>query len=85
MLDSCEQLPDRMASGGVTKVICRDVQIDLCASDLPMTEQVTNRHEADAGAHEVGGEGVSQSMRRERHAEVTALAPGAHAFVNGAA
>jgi len=62
MLDGCEQCADRMASGGVAQIFGSDMQIDLRARDLAMTQEVTNRDESDPGAHEMCREGVSQAM-----------------------
>ena len=53
MLDGCQQLSDGMACGGVPQILGGDVQIDLRAGDLSMPEQVTDRNEANPGAHQV--------------------------------
>ena len=49
-----------------------------------MAEQVSDRHQTDAGAHQVSCESVAQAMRRERNTNATALTPSAYAFVDGA-
>ena len=59
MLDGREQSSDRVQIGRVAQVLCRDMQIDLRAGDLSMTQEIANRDEPDTGAHEV---------RRERMA-----------------
>ena len=50
-----------------------------------MSEKIPDRDETNTGTHEVGGECMPQPMRTQRHADMAALAPGAHALVDGAA
>ena len=85
MLDGLKQSCDWMPIGGRAQIVCRHVQVNLSTRDLPMTEQITNSHDADTGTDEVGGKGVAQSMWRERLAQMRSLPPGSHALINARA
>ncbi len=63
MLYGSQQGADGMRRCSGPEVFCRDVQIDLRAGDLPMTEQVANGHEPYALAHEVGRKRVAHAVR----------------------
>ena len=52
-----------MSSGGSTKIIRSDVQINLRAGDEAMTEQIANCYQANAGANKMRGEGMPDAMR----------------------
>jgi hypothetical protein len=49
-----------------TQILRRDVQIDLRAADLSMTEEIANGDYLSARADQMSGEGVPQAMRRYR-------------------
>src|SRR6185437_10457361 len=85
MLDLAEQASDRMALGGCAQILCGHVQVDLRTRDQSMPEQVADRDEADAFAHEMRGEGVSQPMRTQGLREPGPPPERAHALVDGAA
>ena len=65
MLDRIEQVADRMARGCRAKIIHGDMQIDLRAGDEPVPEEIANRDEANACAHQVSRERVAETMRRD--------------------
>jgi len=48
---------------GGSQILCGDVQIDLCARNLPMSEKISDRNETNTGAHQMSRESVSHAMR----------------------
>ena len=52
-----------MSGGGSTKIISSHVQINLCARDETMSEQIANRNQTDACANQMRGEGMPDAMR----------------------
>ena len=62
MLDGVEQCTDGVTRCGSAKIISSDMQVDLGAGDQPMAEQITNGHQANTGAYQVGCASVPQPM-----------------------
>lgn len=82
MIDRVQELPDRVFLGGRSQVISRDVQIDLRAGDLLVTEKIAYGDQVDSGLHEMRCERVAQSMRRHSLRDPGAMPPGANALVD---
>src|SRR5258706_5166214 len=74
-----------MTLSGSAEILRRHMQIDLGAGDLPMPQQISDRHKVDAGAHEMRGEGVAEPVGTERFGETRATTDRAHALVDRAA
>lgn len=85
MLDGRQETRDWMSICGCSEILRSDVQIDLCTRDEPMAEQIADGDEADAGTHEVRGERVPQSMRRDDLRDPRATRVSSHTFVDRAA
>jgi hypothetical protein len=66
VFDGTEEPCDRMTLGGVAQILRRHMQIDLSTRDLAVSEEIANRDEVDAFAHQVRGKGVTQPMRTQR-------------------
>ena len=81
VFNGAQEPSNRMTLGRRAQVLSCDVQIDLRARDQPMAEQVADRDEPDAFAHEVRGKGVSQPMRTHRLGEPGATRERAHALI----
>ena len=67
------------------KIIGGDMQIDLRACDEAMSEQITDRDQADTGTDQMSRKGVPHAMRREANADAASLSPCAHALIDSAA
>ena len=63
MLYGSQQCANGMSRRSGSEILCRDVQIDLRAGDLPMTEQIADGHEPYALAHKVGRKRVAHAVR----------------------
>ena len=48
-----------MAIRRVAQVLRGDVEIELGARDMAVSEQIADRHDSDAGADEMGGKGMA--------------------------
>jgi hypothetical protein len=46
-----------------TKIMCRDVQINLCARDLSVAKQIADRYDSNTRPNEMSGECVPEFMR----------------------
>ena len=55
-----------MTSRRASEIFCCHVQVNLSTRDLAVPEEVSDGHETDAGAHQVGGEGMAKSVRAQR-------------------
>lgn len=63
MLHGTQQRADRMSRCSGSEILGRDVQVDLRAGDLPMSEEITNGYEPNAFAHEVSRKSVAHAVR----------------------
>ncbi len=52
-----------MSLGGGSKIMCRDVQINLCARDLSVAKQIADRYDSNTRPNEMSGECVPEFMR----------------------
>lgn len=62
MFHRSQQCADRMGCRSGSEILGCDVQINLCAADLPMAEQIANSHEPYALAHQVGRKRVAHAV-----------------------
>jgi hypothetical protein len=63
MLDGAEEPSNGMSIRRLAQIVRSHMQVDLCARDHAMAQQITDGHEVDAFTHEVRGKRVSQPMR----------------------
>src|SRR5580658_5492668 len=66
MLNGLQQVCNRMAIGRCAQVLRGDMQVNLSAGDLPMSQKISNGDNVCAGTNQVCSECMSQSMWRYR-------------------